>query len=114
MKPRTGGRSRGVVKECENAVSGRAKIFFAQYLLGFMEIQDKLSRKIGIRVISEGNCAVYRNYDIILVIKPEIFTRNGYGCMVAMSHEVYKRLNDPIVFELNRADVKKRRSQDEM
>ena len=113
MKPRTGGRSRGVVKECENAVSGRSKIFPNIYW-GSWKSRINYPEKIGIRVMSEGICAVYRNYDIILVIKPEIFTRNGYGCMVAMSHEVYKRLNDPIVFELNRADAKKRRSQDEM
>lgn len=34
-----------------------------------------------------------------------IFTRNGYGCMVAMSYETYKHLNDPVMSELNRADA---------
>ena len=27
--------------------------------------------------------------------RPVIFTRNGYGCMVTMSYDAYKRLNDP-------------------
>ena len=34
-----------------------------------------------------------------------IFTRNGYGCMVTMSFDTYKHLNDPIISELNRADA---------
>ena len=34
-----------------------------------------------------------------------IFTRNGYGCMVTMSFDAYKHLNDPVIGELNRADV---------
>ena len=34
-----------------------------------------------------------------------IFTRNGYGCMVTMSFDAYKHLNDPVIGELNRADA---------
>ncbi len=34
-----------------------------------------------------------------------IFTRNGYGCMVTMSFEAYKHLNDPVIAELNKADA---------
>ena len=26
-----------------------------------------------------------------------IFTRNGYGCMVTMSFDAYKHLNDPVL-----------------
>ena len=37
--------------------------------------------------------------------RPVIFTRNGYGCMVTMSYETYKYLNDPVMSELNRADA---------
>ena len=37
--------------------------------------------------------------------RPVIFTRNGYGCMVTMSFEAYKHLNDPLISELNRADA---------
>ena len=37
--------------------------------------------------------------------RPVIFTRNGYGCMVTMSFETYKHLNDPVMSELNRADA---------
>ena len=33
-----------------------------------------------------------------------IFTRNGYGCMVTMSFDAYKHLNDPVIAELNRDD----------
>ena len=33
-----------------------------------------------------------------------IFTRNGYGCMVTMSFETYKRLNNAVIDELNRVD----------
>ncbi len=34
-----------------------------------------------------------------------IFTRNGYGCMVTMSFETYKHMNDPVIAELNKADA---------
>lgn len=34
-----------------------------------------------------------------------IFTRNGYGCMVTMSFDAYKHLNDPVIDELNRVDA---------
>ena len=34
-----------------------------------------------------------------------IFTRNGYGCMVTMSFETYKHLNDPVILELNQVDA---------
>ena len=34
-----------------------------------------------------------------------IFTRNGYGCMVTMSFDAYKHLNNPVIGELNRADA---------
>ena len=34
-----------------------------------------------------------------------IFTRNGYGCMVTMSFDAYKHLNDPVIGELNKADA---------
>lgn len=34
-----------------------------------------------------------------------IFTRNGYGCMVTMSFDAYKHLNDPVIGELNRTDA---------
>ena len=34
-----------------------------------------------------------------------IFTRNGYGCMVTMSFETYKHLNDPVIPELNQVDA---------
>ena len=37
--------------------------------------------------------------------RPVIFTRNGYGCMVTMSYDAYKRLNDPVISELNQADA---------
>mgnify|MGYP003294477450 FL=1 len=37
--------------------------------------------------------------------RPVIFTRNGYGCMVTMSYDSYKRLNDPVISELNQADA---------
>ncbi len=30
-----------------------------------------------------------------------IFTRNGYGCMVTMSFDTYKRLNASVINELN-------------
>ena len=33
-----------------------------------------------------------------------IFTRNGYGCMVTMSFDAYKHLNDPVIGELNKVD----------
>ena len=33
-----------------------------------------------------------------------IFTRNGYGCIVTMSFDAYKRLNGSVISELNRAD----------
>ena len=33
-----------------------------------------------------------------------IFTRNGYGCMVTMSFDAYKHLNDPVIGELNIVD----------
>ena len=34
-----------------------------------------------------------------------IFTRNGYGCMVTMSFESYKHLNDPVLNELQRVNA---------
>ena len=37
--------------------------------------------------------------------RPVIFTRNGYGCMVTMSYDAYKRLNNPVISELNQADA---------
>jgi len=33
-----------------------------------------------------------------------IFTRNGYGCMVTMSFDSYKHLNDPVLTELREVD----------
>ena len=36
--------------------------------------------------------------------KTIVFTRNGYGCMVTMSYDTYKHLNDPVVAELNQVD----------
>ena len=36
--------------------------------------------------------------------KTVILTKNGYGCMVAMSFDAYKAWSDPVVAELNRAD----------
>ena len=33
-----------------------------------------------------------------------IFTRNGYDYMMTMSFDAYKRLNDSVISELNRAD----------
>lgn len=33
-----------------------------------------------------------------------IFTRNGYGCMVTISYEAYKRMGDPVLAELRAAD----------
>ena len=35
-----------------------------------------------------------------------IFTRNGYGCMVTMSFDSYKHLNDPVLSELQQVDEK--------
>lgn len=35
-----------------------------------------------------------------------IFTRNGYGCMVTISYDSYKRMGDPILAELREADRK--------
>ena len=35
-----------------------------------------------------------------------IFTRNGYGCMVTMSFDSYKHLNDPVLAELQQVDEK--------
>jgi len=34
-----------------------------------------------------------------------VFTRNGYGCMVTMSYDAYKRMNDPVLAELNAVDA---------
>ena len=59
VKPRTGGRSGALkrrpkwyftsinrsAKKVQSTLGSVKKIFFAQYLLGFMEIRDKLSRK---------------------------------------------------------------------
>jgi len=36
--------------------------------------------------------------------KTVIFTRNGYGCMVTMSFDSYKRMGDPVIGMLNRVD----------
>lgn len=36
--------------------------------------------------------------------KTVILTKNGHGCMVAMSYDSYKAWADPVVSELNRAD----------
>lgn len=33
-----------------------------------------------------------------------IFTRNGYGCMVTISYDVFKRMGDPVLSELREAD----------
>lgn len=35
-----------------------------------------------------------------------IFTRNGYGCMVTISYEAFKRMGDPVLAELREADRK--------
>ncbi len=35
-----------------------------------------------------------------------IFTRNGYGCMVTISYDSFKRLGDPVLAELREADRK--------
>ena len=37
--------------------------------------------------------------------KTVIFTRNGYGCMVTMSFESYKHMNDPVLDDLRRVDA---------
>lgn len=33
-----------------------------------------------------------------------IFTRNGYGYMMTMSFDAYKRLNGSVISELNKTD----------
>ena len=63
-----------------------------------------MTRDADIRPISDLRNKFAEVADYVQGGNTVIFTRNGYGCMVTMSFETYKHLNDPIITELNRVD----------
>lgn len=64
-----------------------------------------LSRNSDIRPISDLRNKFAEIADYVQNGNTVIFTRNGYGCMVTMSLEAYKHLNDPVLSELRRIDA---------
>jgi len=89
----------------------------AQSWLRYYRNYDKISRMKGrevmvqatlrdsdIRPISDLRNKFAEIADFVQDGKTVIFTRNGYGCMVTMSFNSYKRMCDPVVGMLNRVD----------
>lgn len=69
-------------------------------------MHSTLSRNSDIRPISDLRNKFAEIADYVQSGNTVIFTRNGYGCMVTMSLETYKHLNDPVQSELQRIDAR--------
>ena len=59
---------------------------------------------LDIRPISDLRKKFSEVADLVQGGKPVIFTMNGYGYMVSISYDAFRKMQDPVLRELNRVD----------